>query len=204
VGWPLHRIGVDGDVLSSFGADTAKFDPRLGTYVNSRTIASVAHTDDVCAAYQSAYVIQCWDRGGRKTAEIRRSPSWFRGSEVSNRGFYDEFPPVSMIGSFSADRRDRIWVASVVPDSKWTARKPEDRPGPGESGLASGNWLLDLETFLDSMYEVLDLRTGALLASQRDPRPPGQYIEGGLLALHRETPLGFVVIEVYRPRIVQR
>jgi hypothetical protein len=199
-GWPLHLLDSAGDVLRSFGADTPRFDPRPRA-MNGRAI-SLRGDDGVCSAFLSRYQLQCWSFDGQKTLSTSRVVEWFPSFEQYLEGMYDEKRSQTVIMNFAIDNADRAWLSLEVADANWRPRRPEDRPPRSESGPLGRTWVTDSEKYVDAVYEVIDLKSGTILASQRDGRVPGRFISSELLVRPRETDNGFVVFDVFRPRIV--
>jgi hypothetical protein len=136
---------------------------------------------------------------------VERTVDWFVPWELYEIAMYDQKrqePDVAYNGLYRDDS-GRFWTVIEVADQNWTYRRTDDRPPPGQSGLASETWITDMEKFVDTYYEVLDGSTGALLASQRDPGVAGRFMSNGRIVRMRETDAGAVVADVFAPRIVR-
>jgi hypothetical protein len=172
---------------------------------NQRRIA-LTREGAICAAHVSRYSIECFSATGVKLHAMARDVSWFPPFDQYIAAEYDEKRVETAVGFFgiAVDQQMRVWIAMVVADANWRARRPEDRPGPGESGPLSTSWISDQQKFVDTIYEVLDLRTGVVIASQRDDGVAGRFVEGGRMIRMRETAAGTVVADVLVPRVVSR
>lgn len=163
---PLMRLDRAGNLASSFGGDSVGCGQFCGV-LGSRRLVADAH-GGVWAAHQAkAYVVEHYDRAGRRTKQFKLSPEWFvpMDSFPPPRG---DRTPMSMIHGLSLDADGRLWVMGSTADSAWQDGLGDPRPGEGGSYRP----VIDLARYRDGVLEVRDTATGALLASRRFPDSP--------------------------------
>lgn len=145
IGYPLHRVSPEGEVLLSFGAQEPAFDPQ-----DEAAVHRVFDFDGgmIWAARRYQYLIEGWDP---KTGELRRvldrGASWFPPREHIRGGREPGDRPDPLIMGLAVDAERRLWVLVRVYTDDW----------PPEAGQHGGDVSV---TFI----EVIDLVTGRLVA----------------------------------------
>ncbi len=195
VGYPLHRLASTGRVVASFGSrrpatrrDRPYDDPRA---VNR------ARNQGVWSARLNRYRVELWDASGRPVLALERSPSWFVPWTRHPGVREDEVRPVPLLQAVREDARGRLWVFVRVPDARWRAASaPAPAERRRERGVVPAN---QLRRYLDTVVEVLDPRTGRILASTRLEGVFAAFlVSGGNLAYtRRETAEGIEKVEVW-------
>jgi hypothetical protein len=167
-GYPLHVIGPDGAIRRSFGSarpelyrDRDQFNIRWVDWGTKR---------DVWVAHVDRYEVERWNLDGTLARAYRRDASWFRPRDYAKRRSLDAAPP-PMILAVWEDASGRIWTISRVASDAWKA--PPTVGSSREQAVPPFD-VEDRNT--DSVLEVFDPSTGALLGTQR----LSQYLIGNV------------------------
>ena len=189
IGQPLHVIGDGGRIAQSF-AGTDKWDPaRL--YSGIRPIAP-ASGNRVWSAHTGAYRVELWEPAGSNSLILVRDASWFQPWEqVIRRSAEGRERP--RIVDVAEDRQGRLWVSILVRDPKHR-RSRETREVPLTE--------VDANAEFDTVLEVLDPRSGRLLARTRFEQIIPAFIgDGSVVFARREDADGNIVVDVWRARL---
>ncbi|CAN5855410.1 hypothetical protein BH23GEM9_BH23GEM9_18590 [soil metagenome] len=191
-GLPLHVIDTrDGSIIRSFGP---RQPPDAPPQRASRRLAASRMSGSFWAARLTEYVIERWDTSGRLLLQLKRTVSWFPPN-VEPRG---DGPPSPAITAIWEDERGPIWVMIVVADQNW--QRNHDRLRRMQTGPEVLIQPADQHGLGDTVLEVIDPATGALLASRRlDPAFFSRA--GGLLFRYTEGVHGTPSYELFRPRL---
>lgn len=189
VGQPLHIIDPAGRIARSF-AGTEKWDPAK-LYLGMRNIAA-ASGNRIWSAHTGAYRVELWGPDGSNPLTLVRNPRWFPSWEHEVRRS-DEGLERPRIVDVAEDRQGRLWVSILVRDPK---RRPAR--GTGEVPITE----IDSNTEFDTVLEVLDPRSGRLLAQTRFEQSIAEFIgDASMVATYREDADGNIVVDVWRARI---
>jgi hypothetical protein len=173
---PLHIAESDGSLVASIGGtgNELYFEAFASTH---RRLASRPSGGFVSATINK-YELSTWTGDGTRERSYERTPSWFvEWSPWSRMPMPQVEVPRPMVRSLAVDSQDRVWVAVLVPDAHW-------RPTPSvseESFLQSDWW----NGAFDTVIEIVDLRTGRLVASQRLSNAFRELVAPGLIAEYR-------------------
>jgi hypothetical protein len=156
-GYPLHVFDDTGRHLASFGID----EPLLLLGADRYLIRhlSEANGNSFWAMPPNSYVIERWDYTGRLQEVLRGRADWQK--EGADPGFnpLNEDPPGTIV-SIKVEN-ETLWILAHVADRDW---KPSRRPTGRESAEQQD---VHENDYLDTIIELVDLRTGMVLASQR-------------------------------------
>jgi hypothetical protein len=159
-GLPLHVLRTnDGRVLRSFGVDVPAF--RFDMPDLNRRVLANASTGEFWSAERTAYVITKWRLDGRKMVELRRDVGWFR---PWNGRFRAGTAPGPYVVALWEDSRGMLWVMIDVPDARWRANYDRLERVPGMDRAVRP---ADRHGLKDTIIEVIDPESGALVASRR-------------------------------------
>jgi hypothetical protein len=189
IGQPLHFVGDGGRIAQSF-AGTEKWDPTR-IYLGLRAIAP-ASGNRVWSAHAGAYRVELWEPGGSNPLTLVRNASWFQPWEHEVRRSAEALER-PRIADVAEDRQGRLWVSILVRDPKHR-RARETREVPLTE--------VDANAEFDTVLEVLDPRSGRLLARTRFEQAIPAFIgDGSVVFTRREDPDGNIVIDVWRARL---
>jgi hypothetical protein len=139
------------------------------------------------------YEITEWDATGKPIRVLRRDPAWF-----PRDARYETDEPAPFLRAVHEDRAGRLWVVTLVAGSRWREGVGKRRP---DGSLDIGTRRLDLMN--DSMIEVIDLRTGRLLASTRVAGYVKQFISDQEFVMISEDDDGIPHAVIRRVSLVQ-
>lgn len=188
VGYPLHLVNASGRVSHSFGA-TVPQPARLGSHALIRAVTT-GDGGKVWTAQWNRYELTLWSLEG-KVLEIVRQAPWFPVQIMSQSPGRGLRPTPSVAGIW-ADGQGQIWVVAHIPDSRWRPPPPEMIP-QGERGPP-----IDYDREYDTMIEIIDTRTGQLLASQRFDQHFRFLMPGGYVIHDREDDDGEPYLDVWK------
>jgi hypothetical protein len=190
VGLPLHILDDTGVVLQSFGA-APPIDPQTTQII--RSIALGLTRGQVRSAEYGRYYIEVWDTTGRRLAAFERSVDWFPRHPAPNDPAFRRYFAKSNIVAMREEAEGKLWVVMKVQTSE-ADRDPNVRR---EGGVSIGTYA--------TMVEIIDTRTGRLIASKRFPielSRGGAWLLGeDMIYGVRETAAGFNVLDVWRLRL---
>jgi hypothetical protein len=181
-GQPLHTLTANDSIVRSFGKDSTYRSGYIAAFGGSRR-------GGVWIGEPSRYRLSLWDTTGTRLLTVIRRPDWFKGrvANVSDSmraiGKFrdmDEEPIVASVLASFEDSAGRLWVFSLVPELNWKAGPP--RPVDPRFGqrVPLINDCAAVHNFIDTMVEVLDLKTGRLITSTRLP-----FMMDGVLGKNR-------------------
>jgi hypothetical protein len=186
-GQPYHLVDASGTVVRSFGLQ-AKETVR-GQWSTLRVLANNG-TAAFLAGHVNSYSIEEWGTDGRLRRIVRREVDWYPDWTNWDSNPARTRPPPRLM-AMSVDALGRLWTVSLVADAAW-------RPAPpvsGEGRMATAGEMTEL---FDTIVEVIDLRRGTLLATQRFPQMMLAMPAPGVLVANSEDDKGEVVVDIWR------
>lgn len=153
IGYPLHLMDADGQLVASFGSETGEFRPGQARPVKM----ALATSERVWASQSHKYSPKLWHVfEGHKLREIEREVDWFPPSSAAQGPSVDE-PPPPRLTSLAVDGQGRLWTKVSVADPLW-----EGAVEPSKDGRHID--VTDWKRYTDTVVEVLDSKTGRALA----------------------------------------
>ncbi|HEX6314973.1 MAG TPA: hypothetical protein VFZ73_08945, partial [Gemmatimonadaceae bacterium] len=152
------------------------------------------------------FLLQVWDTGGVLHKEIAREPEWFKQWSYEDRlARTPQAPPFPKVLSVYTDLERRwLWISAAVADPTW--RKVTSKGGVPARGREVAETKMisvyEYERAFDTVLEIMDLKTGQVIVSQRFDAYIPSFMEGGLLYGLREESTGLYIVEVWRPEVV--
>ena len=190
-GLPLHYVSHVGKRGPSFGnTDMTVLPDSEGSL---RRILARASATSVWAARPDRYVLQEWLNDGSLRRTISRNPPWFDASGVDNTR-RDRQRPGTTLRAIQVDNLGRIWVLATLPRVDW---RPTPPATTGDKSVPPG----DLSLYLDSMVEILDGRTGVLIASARFRSAFFGFAGPGVVASRRRISARIEAIDLWRLQV---
>jgi hypothetical protein len=183
----VHVMSRDGRAERSF-VDGSEYDPRFW-YGGTRVIAR-APDGGLWLGIPHRYEIELWSARGEMVRRIRRDAPWFPAWSETPRSGWDNPVLTGIVqeGPF-------LWTLVRVPD-------PDAEPLDPTVELTVED--TDLDRLLDSVVEVLDLRTGRVVARHRFKRYLVGFRAGRpVVYTKREEESGNIVLDVYRLHVAQ-
>lgn len=169
---------LDGARLFSFGgAQVATYGPSLEGENPDVRMGAVGFVDSaqVWAAWRGVYTVDLLGSDGTLKQRINRQVDWFPADTTTQRTM-DE-PPRPSISAIDSDDEGNLWILVRRAHRDWAVnRSARKMPvGPVAPSMLAGGPLLD--KLFEGVIEVLDARTGALIATRE--------VGGGVLGFMR-------------------
>lgn len=186
-GHPLHVVDSIGRILASVGPQTA----GLGfDRVNSTLTLGVAPGGAFWVGRMNRYRLDKYSSDGSHLGSIEREVEWFEPWET----FVDvrRGRPNSQVGGLLEDDDGRLWVLIWVGD---------DRDGPSDDFVGPRDVQGPVDTTWDTIIEVLDARSGEVIASRRLPQYVHGFVNGRIVGFDRGDDGGQELV-VMIPRLV--
>lgn len=162
-GIPLHRISEDGELSASFGETSEIFRSDVG-YPGHRVIAA-SGDQAIWASSRTRYALTRWSANGQRLSSLDRDPSWFE-PHLQTVSFKPDRPPPPLVTQIREDAQGWVWVLISVADRRWrdAVTLRTDHPD-GPTYVPE-----DMDLYFDTIIEVLDPASGAIVASGRVDR----------------------------------
>ncbi len=176
VGMPLHVLGVDLQIVRSFGA----MENLTAQNWQFRLLRGIAGAGDgsIWAHPVNRYQIEEWDPAtGTRQRTFERVVDWFEAWTESRPASFDE-PPQPNLATAWLDADGLLWTLTSVGAAEWHE---------GLVVLSGFNdvWVEYPELFRDTHIEVIDPETGRLLLSERVPQALGGVTNDGFVVGRR-------------------
>jgi hypothetical protein len=158
---PLTLVDRTGKVIRGFGEGEAPTVP--GTIMTKfRVVGEASERGSVWSARMTEYLVERFDSTGARTMALRRQADWFPpgGTHAGTLGV-DRQPP-TIFALF--ERGDSLWVFSRVDDLDWQPRPPVPYMGNEDMKYTPDSYR---DLLFDTIVEVIDVRSGRLILSQR-------------------------------------
>ena len=187
-GQALHVYDVaSGRVTRSFGGEGARADPvrRDGSGLLRLSLAAAAD-GNIWVARENRYRIDKWSPDGDRIARIERDAPWFRPWEEWPGVDYEVRPLPVIMGV--GDWGDGLLMVVVkLADANWQPILPTLEVLPGHESIEP----LQEEELYDTVIEVLDTRSGTVLARTRvDAKARGLVGQDGFHSFAEHSELG--------------
>lgn len=193
-GYPLH-LSIDRHIVASFGTNR----PHLEVGNWKEVIRRLSSPSQGCwwtIPFDRQYLIQCFDARRRPVRQFERHPSWFQSWPLHQAQDYEERVGGCRAKAYTnawvleADAAGRVWVAFLTPAKDYAVKAPCVRSPIGRLG-----------DYMDMPVEVLDGRTGRLLASSTLKALVIAISPDGRIATYHEDAGDEPVITVWRARV---
>lgn len=194
VGHPLHVYDpASRQITSSFGDDGVRADRRqqdLSEHLR-RSVAAAAD-GNIWVARENRYRIDKWSPDGDHIKRIERDAPWFRPWEDWPGSDY-EVRPLPVIVGVGDWGNDLLMVVVKLADADWRPIHP--------TRILQGHEMLfpeEEEEIYDTVIEVLDIRSGTVLARTRvDAKVRGLVGQDGFHSFAEHSELGEPKIVVW-------
>ena len=187
-GMPIHHVTDDFSITRSFGAPIVTV--RRADAVHTTRLLSRATPSAAWAAWMTRYRLELWNADGKAQRTLGRGRSWL--TEWQDARPSDQ-PPNPFIVAVQAWADSLLWVIGTVPSKKW---KPPKRTPIDDMVRLDDTASLD-ENF-DSIVDLIDLRSGRLLASRRFDESLRGFAGHGEVVQHAVDSDGVLSIKTWR------
>lgn len=187
---PVHIVNPDGDLLHSLSERIPSLATRYHGSAEGFRVLALAHDESgVWIAARNAYEITRWSSTGVRELTLRRNVDWFEP-------WTEWVPPTQAsppprLRDLASDESGRLWTRIIVADPEFEPLPP---PDPGALHM---RYAEDSRQY-DSVLEVLDPDSGAVLAHCRYPGHASLQPGGPYLVRPSVTPDGEQRFEVFR------
>lgn len=194
VGFPLH-LSSSRHVVASFGTDRPHLE--VGNWTESiRRLSSPSHGCWWAIPFDRQYVVHCFSSNRRLARQFELRPAWFKRWPLHQAQNHDDrvggcrAKVYTNAWALEADEAGRVWVAFLTPSADYAKKAPCVHRPIGRLG-----------DYMDMPIEVLDGRTGTLLASSTLREVVVTISTDGRIVTYDEDANGEPVITVWRARI---
>lgn len=153
-----------GAIMSSFGTAVGERVEANEAWAGWRELA-VSPSGTVWTARRNRYLLEEWDRDGRRLRAIERRTPWFM-AYTTRTDLTPSSAPQPSIARLHVDGAGRVWVFVQVAATNWREGIEARRPMPG---MVPGYEPKSLSAVYHTMVEVIDPDRRTVLASQRLP-----------------------------------
>jgi hypothetical protein len=184
VGYPIHLIGIDGNVSHSFGG-YREIEKGLKSQVFERALSKSGEAA-LWAGHQRQYRVEKWDTAGNLLLVLERRASWFPlGDSLAWKFSYVRLDEQPLLSAMHEDQNGYLWVYII-------AGNPGFNP-PGQPGESPAN---------DAIIEVLDPFSRKVLVTERIRNWIGGSVTGGFYqSSYRTSSSGEPLIDVWGFRV---
>lgn len=196
IGLPLHLLDARGTLVRSFGSIDERVDLR-DRFSMLRSIAPSAY-GGIWSAKPNSYIIEKWDTTGSLRVRVERSADWFRPWTRPQGALGVTRQPPWLVDM--AEHSDTLLVLIRVDDSEWQPRRTAPAPGvPGEFWMPDA----DKELLYDTIVEVIDVKSGRLVVSQRFRQNLLGIVSADMVASYEEDEQGNPKYVVWRLNLLR-
>ena len=193
---PMVRLDRNGAVLASFGELYSGNDESA--YLRPVRYLAASSSGGVWSAQLAFdYRIEKWSTTGELLQAIHLDQPWFPSYERAQNAA-PEVPPQSTVQGIWEDPTGLLWIVGVTAD-------PDYREGLGPSRRVEGHQvyeIIDPTLVYDAVIDVIDPGPPPRVVHHRQVPDHLFWVpEPGLLMSPKEDELGFVTIDLWRPRI---
>jgi hypothetical protein len=192
-GLPVHLLDRSGRIRASFGSADRGFRPDYATS-GQRAIA-LSSGGLVWSGHRYRYELELWSADNTLVRRLNREVDWFPDPHSGRQPARQTPAPPEPFLHVVREEADQLWVVTVIADPNWE-RAIRHTPG------AIHPEVLDLRGYQDSVVELLDSRTGELVAGLRLDDPVMAILAGARAAVMVEGPDGTPAISVRQLRLV--
>lgn len=193
IGYPIHVVDREGEVIRSFGAHEPQYRPDLD-HLLTRKVA-LARDGTVWAMAPARYVLERWDPStGEQLQSTPIGSEWFRESLAP---YTDRtvLPPSRVEGLWE-DEDGLVWTIVRDADVDWEPSPRANEHRPYETG--------ERDRLFDWVVEVVDPGSGRVLATRRSDVVLGYRPPSRILVSLVDTLFATVAYDVWKPTLQQR
>ena len=195
---PMHAIKQD-SVVRSFGELQRDIDPRDPFQFDRVLVPFRGGVVAVSRANQ--LVVEHWTREGKLVSRYVREPAWFPVAKRFVVGSTEE-PPSPLVQDAWIDRDERLWLLITRAAPTWKDAFSAE-PMRTEGGGARRR-ITRPELYYEGVVEVIDLRRGELVVSEKVPFQPSYAIGRGLIGVKQKTKDGDPFLSLLRMELINK
>jgi hypothetical protein len=183
----LHWIDSAGQIVQSLGTREAVTDKTDAL----EDIIGAGDGGTIWVGKAKQFVFECWDTSGKRCGHLVREAAAFQPWAGAFGDAHLDRPKPALLAIQAND--GVLWYLVRVADEKW---KPRGRPS-GEYGGQRGTSPEEANELYDTILEIVDPRTGALLVQHRFGQHVIAFAGPGLVYGYSETAAGVVKVDIW-------
>jgi len=152
VGMPLHTVDTTGAIAASFGETETPFSLRSPLSA-VRNLAKLPSDSVFWSAHRDRFQIDAFTASGKLVRSVVRVAPWLPIYEAAAE------PPIASVADITFDEAGLLWVLITARQENWRSALDAAQANRDPAGVNSKVW--------DSIIEVIDLNSGAVLARKR-------------------------------------
>ncbi len=197
LGNTVHYLRHNGEVAASVASIGTQVLP--GLVAENRRSVGLAADGTVLSAHFSRYQIDLLSASGDSLGSITRSVDWFQPWSGRVSPLHVARPSPQLRAAFPLGDCCVIAVVQVA-DSRWKAIGPAQVPQKSTTETVGDETapVNDYHKLVDTVFEVLDRNSGALLARHRVDGRYSPTLSPGILATERIDGDGHTVLSIWR------
>lgn len=188
--FPLQLLRPDGTLVRELPGDSAS-----RALHNPRRIVLAPDGTFWTVPMQYRWRLEHWDSSGAPLGVIERQPSWFLPYDRYDAPTPERAPSPTLMDAWF-DASGRLWVLGKAADAKWAAGLGALHPDTGRTVTA----VVDPDKVYDTVLEVINPKTGALIAETRFDVSYPFAVEPGVIMRVQTTRDGWNRAELMRIR----
>lgn len=182
VGIPLHLYTPEGTYKTSATSGPAVVAGSQQLGLDLTVVRSLKYPKSFWTTNGFRPLVQRWSTDGVLEEEIFLERSWFPEPSEVRAYVNSDKPPQPRLVTMSEDAAGRLWLAYWIPNPAWKSAVHESTPHEREQiERLPQFYLTNADDYLDSVIEVIDLKTMRLLAQTRERRLLPYFAGPGLL-----------------------
>jgi len=163
----------------------------------SRSISAISH--GFWSSRVDRYELTRWSIDGKATHRVRRNVKWFPAVETRTAFVRGEYPNAELLGA-QEDSHGLLWTFIRVTSPAWREGLGPPRVSRSPNGRPSYQYFDEGKLF-DTMIEVIDLKTGKLVASTRQPGYFAYPLGNDLVGSYGQNENGEPIITVWELKV---
>jgi hypothetical protein len=172
IGFPIHSFDMSGTEavrLRSFGLEESNI-KEFRNFQLLETYVTGSPEGTVWAVDRRRYRLSEWNLEGQMLRMLEPKPLWFSGLSHDKYLFgRRDIPPPPYMAGVRVDDQGRLWLFGWVAADDWTEAYADVRRGPrtraSSADIPVSQSRLNIDRLYNTRVDVLDLRSGDLLAS---------------------------------------
>ena len=192
-GIPVHHYDAEGAHIRSFGTRDRTVRPDQ-PFRHLRVLGPVRN-GRLWLAHRGQYTLERWTVDGEQIATVDVESDYFDGTFTN----WDSGVPRTNLRRIYEDDAGLIWVWIAVPAEDWASKTQRTWWEAQQRYLYTATH--DVWT---TQLEVIDPRSGQVLARQSFAEPQWILMENGEMVVYREDETGFPIIETWKVRLNQQ
>jgi hypothetical protein len=200
VGLLVHMVDTAGGIVRSIAPHPGGFRFDLPGETYFRSLAPTTR-GSVWVAGRTRYLLDEYSAAGDLLRTFERAVDWFPAHTAGDARLDPKRPKQPRLIGIREDERGRIWTVTRTASVNWS-RVLKPRQGV-VSPMEQSYSFESLDQLYDTVVEVIDGRTGQLLASRRFDAAHGHFIGGSKVVSYGENANGDALVHVWSLQLTE-